>query len=80
MTTKLFRFTTRAFNDDALVSMPGFEFRGQPFKLNVHWYPFEEWMVVAHIRAKNRREASKQIERAAVYCRDLSDGQKWGAA
>lgn len=73
----LFSFTTTAFNDEALVSMPGLEYRGQPFKARVLWYPFEEWHCKAYLRADNRRQAVKQIEHAGVFCRDLDGGRRW---
>lgn len=74
---KLFTFTCAAFNDDALVSMRGFSHRGQPFKERVCWYPFEEWKVRAWLYAANRRDATRQLERAGVVdVRDLDGGRR----
>jgi hypothetical protein len=72
---KLFSFTCPAFGDDRLVEMRGFSHRSQPFKIQVTWYPFEEWYVKAHLYAKNRREAVRQLTRAGVNARDLTDGR-----
>lgn len=66
---KLFSFTTKANCDDSLVSIPSFEFRSQPFQSG------DDWFVRAHIKAYNRREAVKLINRAGLYCRDLNDGK-----
>lgn len=74
---KLFSFTTAAFCDDSLVSMPGFSHRSQPFKIRVTWYPFEEWRVRVWLYAPHRRHATKQLLRAGrADVRDLNDGTK----
>ncbi len=74
---KLFAFTTAAFCDDALVDMPGFSHRSQPFKTRVNWYPFEEWRVRVWLYAKNRTHAVRQLLKAGRNdVRDLDSGQK----
>jgi hypothetical protein len=73
---KRFQFTCSAFQDDSLVSMPGFSHRSQPFKVRVCWYPFEEWFIKAWVYARNRRHAVKQLERNGIAnVRDLDEGK-----
>ena len=72
---KLFSFTTGAFSDDALIDMPGFSHRSQPFKVRVSWYPFEEYKVRVWLYARNRTQAIRQLLKAGRNdVRDLNEG------
>jgi hypothetical protein len=73
---KLFTATTGAFCDDALVEMPGFSHRSQPFNRRVLWYPWEEATIRVWLYAKNRSDATRQLVKIAGRrdIRDLSDG------
>ena len=59
---------------ERLVGLPGWSHWSQPFKQQVFYYPFEESCRTAYFKAKHRREACKQLDRAGVWCmRPVSD-------
>lgn len=71
---KLFSFTCDWPSDESLCEMQGFSHRGQPYKERVFYYPFEQWKVRAYLRAKHRRDATKQL-RFVPNVRDLDGGK-----
>ncbi len=61
-------------NLDRALTLPGWSHWGQPFDVQVSWYPWKEAARTVYFYAKNRREALKQLDRRDLTLRKpLSD-------
>lgn len=72
--TKLFTATIQDTSLEKAIDLPGWSHASQPFRKRVLWYPWEADFRTIYFRAKNRREACKQLDHLNLLVRDLSEG------
>ena len=73
---KTFSATIEAQCLERAIDLPGWSHAGPEFERSVLWYPWTATFRKIYFKAKHRREACKQIDRAGLLVRDLSDGVK----
>ncbi len=74
---KLFSATIEAQCLERAIDLPGWSHAEPEFEQRVLWYPWKAQFRKIWFKAKHRREACKQIDRAGLLVRDLDEGKKW---
>lgn len=71
-----FTCTIESATLDRAIDLPHWSHAGPEFDAQVLWYPWVAKFRKIYFKARNRREACKQINRAGLLVRDLSEGRK----
>lgn len=72
---KWFTATIQNSHLESAIGLPGWSHCGPEFDKDVLWYPWIAQFRKIYFKARNRREACKQIDRAGLLVRDLSEGK-----
>ena len=71
---KMFTGTIEAGSLEKAIALPGWSHAGPEFERAVSWYPFRAMFRKIHFRAKHRRQACRDCDRAGLLVRDLDGG------